>query len=653
MQGLSLANEIGQGTYYRAVMDYPSVLDLTLVTSWSERFIQDWQTITTGSDHEGIIFTILGQRHASTEDPHTIRGFNTNKADWNKFGKICQELFISTPTLSSSNLLRLSQKSTQELFSGDARLEKDLDQIGQDLTNVILAAAKKSIPRIKLGAKVKPWWSDNLKVLRKKMTKAQRAMIKDYEDISKKEEYLNARNLYFQEIKTAKKQHWNNFLEQEDPSSIFKALSYTKEKKTFQLPPLQKEDGNLVYGFQEKSNTLRTKLFPAPPESPPLDWSTHQEKDTWDWPLLTPEEVERACCYPSKGKAPGSDGINWKMIEHAYRANQSTFFQIYSLYFNIGYQPTCWREATGIILRKPGKPDYSHPKAYRVISLLNCLGKSLERMIAQRLGYLAETTNLLDPSQIGGRLKKSAVDACLLLQAKVEAEKTARRNTSTLFLDVKGAFDHVSKNQLLHIMSRLGLPVSLLSWVSTFLSNRQLRLSFDRQTEAFTNIKTGILQGSPISPILFLIYIRDMFRSKAIMFLSYIDDISLTVSSTSFKKNIQILEREVKILEVLGIQNAVQFDISKTELIHFANTKEAKQNPIYLTGGNQVKPSQVVRWLGVLFDSKLSFKQHVTMRVAQAKSAFHRMERLTNTERGLSPIAMRQLYLACVTSVSD
>ncbi len=60
------------------------------------------------------------------------------------------------------------------------------------------------------------------------------------------------------------------------------------------------------------------------------------------------------------------------------------------------------------------------PKAYRVIALLNCLGKVLERILAQRLSYLAETTYLLYPTQIGGRLKKSAIDAALLLTYKVE-----------------------------------------------------------------------------------------------------------------------------------------------------------------------------------------------------------------------------------------
>ena len=56
---------------------------------------------------------------------------------------------------------------------------------------------------------------------------------------------------------------------------------------------------------------------------------------------------------------------------------------------NKGYYPKYWRKATGAILAKPDKPDYSIPKAYRVISLLNCLGKISERILAKRLSTLA------------------------------------------------------------------------------------------------------------------------------------------------------------------------------------------------------------------------------------------------------------------------
>lgn len=653
-QGLSIMNIIGKGTFFRSGMKCPSVIDLTLATKLSENLIEDWQTLNTGSDHDGILFNIHNMKNNEQQDGTAKCGrFNTDKANWESFEKSTQELFNESRILSANHLLSLSKRCTKEIIDGDNLLIDQLDKVGEELTLIILRAAEGTIPRNRLGAKIKPWWTGELKALRNHMMRAQRNMNNAYDQASKKQNYLDARNKYFQEIKIAKKKHWSKFLEREDPASIFKALSYTKDKVITKLPTMQKENGELAQSFEEKSKALKTKLFPAPPESPSLDWNQHQEDGKWDWPKLSSDEVERACCRPSKGKAPGSDEIDWKMIEHAYGANKKLFVQVYSIFFDIGYQPKCWRKATGIVLKKPGKPDYSQPKAYRVISLLNCLGKALERILASRLGYLAETTTLLDPSQIGGRLKKSAVDACLLLQAKVESEKAAKNKTSTLFLDVKGAFDHVSKNQLLAIMSKLGLPLSLLSWVSSFLSKRQLRLSFDGDTEDFTTIQTGIPQGSPISPILFLIYIREMFTSKAVMFLSYIDDISLTVSSTSFKKNIQILEREVKILEDLGKRNAVEFDTAKTELIHFANTKESRNCILNLPGGASVEPSQSVKWLGVWFDSKLSFKLHVKLRVSQAKAAFQRMARLTNAEKGLSPLAMRQLYIACVTSISD
>ena len=185
------------------------------------------------------------------------------------------------------------------------------------------------------------------------------------------------------------------------------------------------------------------------------------------------------------------------------------------------------------------------------------------------------------------------------------------------------------------------------------MSNRALRLSFDGQTEEFSRLETGIPQGSPISPILFLIYIRELFPRIAAKVLSYIDDISLTVASTSLKKNIRILQREVAKIYELGAKNAIEFDLAKTELMHFTTGREAKTASLKLPNGKVVHPKEVVRWLGIWFDPGLSFKQHVAIRTSQARSAFQRMTRLANSERGLSPFAFRQLYLACVTSVAD
>ena len=126
------------------------------------------------------------------------------------------------------------------LVSEDTNIQL-LDSIANEFTEVILVAARASIPLRKLGGRPKPWWSPELKELRKEMLKAQRALKKDYKSYSLVQAYLQARNSYFQAIKQAKRDHWNNFLEKEDPKSIFKAMGYTKEYRIERTPPIQKE----------------------------------------------------------------------------------------------------------------------------------------------------------------------------------------------------------------------------------------------------------------------------------------------------------------------------------------------------------------------------------------------------------------------------
>ena len=62
-----------------------------------------------------------------------------------------------------------------------------------------------------------------------------------------------------------------------------------------------------------------------------------------------------------------------------------------------------------------------------------------------QLGYLAETTELLYPTQIGGRQRKSAIDTALLLIDYIEKAKLKKHRTTALFLDIKGAFDHIAR----------------------------------------------------------------------------------------------------------------------------------------------------------------------------------------------------------------
>jgi hypothetical protein len=118
-------------------------------------------------------------------------------------------------------------------------------------------------------------------------------------------------------------------------------------------------------------------------------------------------------------------------------------------------------------------------------------------------------------------------------------------------------------------------------------------------------------------------------------------------------KNARTLTREISALFKKGEEMAIQFDPAKTELIHFTTSKKAPLATVSLPDRTIVKPEKLVKWLGIDFDDALSFKEHIATRISRATSAFHRMCRLANKERGLTPFAMRQLYMACVVSVAD
>jgi hypothetical protein len=98
-----------------------------------------------------------------------------------------------------------------------------------------------------------------------------------------------------------------------------------------------------------------------------------------------------------------------------------------------------------------------------VILFLNYLDKINKRILVKRLGYLAEIISLLYNFQIGRRFKKSTIDIKLLLINKVQENYLKGYKISVLFLDIKGAFDYIFKNQLLAILKRLKLLINLIT----------------------------------------------------------------------------------------------------------------------------------------------------------------------------------------------
>ena len=136
-----------------------------------------------------------------------------------------------------------------------------------------------------------------------------------------------------------------------------------------------------------------------------------------------------------------------------------------------GYHPLQWRRAIAIALKKPNKPDYTQPRAYRLITLLECMGKLLENVVARRLMYLTGRYNLISGSQFGGRANSSTSDAILTFVHDIHNSWNHGLATSALTFDIKGYFDFVNHERLLNEMKKCHIPLELVKWTANFLSD--------------------------------------------------------------------------------------------------------------------------------------------------------------------------------------
>jgi len=135
--------------------------------------------------------------------------------------------------------------------------------------------------------------------------------------------------------------------------------------------------------------------------------------------------------------------------------------------------------------------------------------------------------------------------------------------------------------------------------------------------------------------------------------LSYIDDVALYVKKKNIDKNVKTLKNAAKIAFTWAKKNAMQFNDSKSELIHFESHKATFNQMIILLNNMIIKSKTCVRWLKVWLNRKLNFKVHVQTKIATVTRTLHSLFRLMNSEWELNVKSEKQLYLTCVTSISD
>jgi len=234
-----------------------------------------------------------------------------------------------------------------------------------------------------------------------------------------------------------------------------------------------------------------------------------------------------------------------------------------------GYHPPSLKIANGVVLDKPGKASYNSPASFCIILLLRTISKVLEQLMTVRLSAIAWSKGLLHPNQCGCLPGLSASDACLTLMHEVKTLQRPRLEVSNLFLDIKAGLDNVNAATLRARLLASGVPSYMVDSVSSFLSERTCTLVFQGSPNISSPVSVGTPQESPISPLLFLLYVAPLHMSlPGGLMVSYVDDFSITVASPSYRGNIHRLQGLFTTIAARGRDIDVSFSVPKTELIH-------------------------------------------------------------------------------------
>jgi hypothetical protein len=119
----------------------------------------------------------------------------------------------------------------------------------------------------------------------------------------------------------------------------------------------------------------------------------------------------------------------------------------------------------------PRKDDYTKLKAYRSISLLSCMGKVVEKVVAELLAEEAERRGLLRDSQYGSRKRRSAIHTVGIMVDRAHAAWREGSIAGVLLMDIKAAFPSVARGRMIHTMRGMGMDGDLIRWMASFLSD--------------------------------------------------------------------------------------------------------------------------------------------------------------------------------------
>ena len=381
----------------------------------------------------------------------------------------------------------------------------------------------------------------------------------------------------------------------------------------------------------------------------PLDFASGNTEE-YNAPITYNELIQ--AIKTSNSKSPGPDKIPFAFFKNFKKTHLNSMLKLYNFIFQTEF-PMQWKQAITIPILKPNKCT-TDVKSYRPIALTSCCGKIFEKILNWRLqGYL-EKKRLLDTCQSGFRAAHSTLDALTRLETDIREALMLDKYVLAVFLDISQAFDTVWHWGLLKRLENCGIKGRLAQIIQSFLKNRSMKVRIGGRESDSYQMKAGVPQGSVLSPTLFLLYINDLFKQLPAHFSYslYADDGAVWVTGTSLPELLGGMQQALHRIEQWSHTWGLEFSITKTKAIIFTH-KRMKGRPILTLNQSKIEFVQQIKFLGVIFDRQLTWRQHIQHIRDKCQSDLRLMRVVAGKRWGCDFTDLRQLYLGLTRSKLD